>query len=205
MRVAIASDLHGHLPPIESCALLLIAGDICPTLGKDPIQQRVWLDNEFRRWLNELPVEQVIATWGNHDFIGELPHLVPDLPWRILHDQLYEFQGLKCYASAWTRWFGGWAFNLEEEDLTRKFKKIPDDVDILITHSPPFKVGDMAPRDFGYEHVGSPQLYEKIVEIQPKIACWGHIHESRGEYRIGKTECFNAATYGRYSPYYVEI
>ncbi len=42
-----------------------------------------------------------------------------------------------------------------------------------------------------YEHVGSTAVRTIIERYQPLVAVHGHIHESSGKDKIGKTECFN--------------
>ena len=66
VTVCATADLHGWLPPISPCDLLLIAGDICP-----PTDQRHWLDTNFRTWLVDSPARHVVATWGNNDVVPE--------------------------------------------------------------------------------------------------------------------------------------
>jgi len=42
-----------------------------------------------------------------------------------------------------------------------------------------------------FEHVGSKAVRKVLEEFQPKLGLHGHIHESAGTSRIGKTTCVN--------------
>jgi len=179
MKICAIADLHGQLPAIPECDLLLIAGDICPVTNHGIAFQADWLATELRAWLSRLRMP-VVAIWGNHDFIGEhAPDLVPRLPWVLLHDSAVEIHGLKIYGSPWQPRFFDWAFNLDEPDLERKWELIPEGTDVLLLHGPPYGFGDWVGRG---EHTGSPSLRRRIFEIRPKLAVFGHIHEGRGEW-----------------------
>lgn len=174
-KIVAISDLHGNLPEIPACDILLIAGDICPNGSS----QQSWLDGPFRKWLEGIKGE-VFACAGNHDFIfQESPHSVPNLPWHYLEDESAEYMGLKIYGTPWQKRFGDWAFNLDESDLASRWDQIPDDTDILVTHGPPLYFGDLVERG---THEGSPSLLKRIVQISPKLVVFGHIHNGRGEY-----------------------
>jgi hypothetical protein len=89
MRICCLADLHGHLPDVPDCDLLLIAGYILPLKYECGMPASAeWLDIVFRRWMCDLEwVTRIIGVAGNHDFIFEKsPHLVPDLPWTYLKD-----------------------------------------------------------------------------------------------------------------------
>jgi Icc-related predicted phosphoesterase len=181
MRVCAISDLHGSLPDIPDCDLLLIAGDICPMSDHSLAFQTEWLDVVFRSWLQKLPMPTV-AVWGNHDWIGEqAPERVPQLPWILLQDSAVTFRGLKIYGSPWQPRFFDWAFNLDEPDLARQWARIPADADLLVLHGPPYGIGDFTRRGV---HVGSPSLRQRIFEIKPRLVVFGHIHEGRGQWQI---------------------
>jgi Icc-related predicted phosphoesterase len=75
---------------------------------------------------------------------------------------------------------------------------------IFNLHSPPYRIGiDEAPElkpDFAVVTVGgqpkmipvgSRAVRTLIEEVQPLAALHGHIHESRGVARIGRTTCIN--------------
>ena len=188
MKIVAISDLHGQLPKIPKCDLLLIAGDICPVINHDLNFQACWLDTNFRWWLKKIPAEKVVAIAGNHDRIfEESPQKVPSLPWIYLQDTQTEFKELKIWGSPWQPVFYWWAFNLYEKDLKEKWKLIPNNTDVLILHGPPYKYGDKALKGNNFENTGSPSLLEKIKEIKPKLVVFGHIHEGRGQWKLNNT------------------
>jgi Icc-related predicted phosphoesterase len=201
MKIVAIADQHGYFPKIEPCELLIIAGDICPWDDHSIFHQAHWLDTHFRWWLKEVEAEKIIGIWGNHDFIGEKPLLIPDLPWTLLEDSQIFYKDYKIWGSPHTLYYGGWAFNLYENDLEQKWSRIPEDTDILVCHSPPFGYGDLAIRDDKLEHVGSPSLMGRIKTVMPKLVVYGHIHRARGQWDLGSVLLANVSVDGnRHSP-----
>ena len=126
MRVVCLADLHGYLPEVPPCDVLLVAGDICPTGDERPETQRTWLHSTFARWLADVPAATVVGVAGNHDFVGETdPSALRDLDWHYLQDETIEIDGLSVYGSPWTSRFQEWAFMLTEEELSRCWEGIP--------------------------------------------------------------------------------
>lgn len=146
-------------------------------------------------WCEEIAARgtKIVAIAGNHDFVFQkAPDLVPKRPdvWTYLQDQELIWNGLKIYGTPWQPWFWDWAFNLPEEDLEAIWAKIPDDVDILLTHGPPRGCGDFV----GGEHVGSKSLRERILAIdRPILHVCGHIHLGHGSYKLGKALVLNTS------------
>ena len=66
-KICALSDLHGHLPKIEPCELVLIAGDI----QFDNAASTLWFLDEFTKWIDSLPCDEVIMIAGNHDKLIE--------------------------------------------------------------------------------------------------------------------------------------
>lgn len=71
-KICVLSDLHGHLPRIESCELVLLAGDIVPlNIQFDNAESTLWFLDEFTKWIDSLPCDEVIMIAGNHDKLIE--------------------------------------------------------------------------------------------------------------------------------------
>src|SRR5580692_9131276 len=121
MKICAISDLHGNLPSLPICDLLLIAGDVCPTWCHKPLNQLRWLVAEFEPWLRRQPVGETVLTPGNHDWIWEkMPDLVPSgLASLTLIDKGRVCGGLNVWATPWQLRFLDWAFNLDEPELAR--------------------------------------------------------------------------------------
>jgi Icc-related predicted phosphoesterase len=66
----------------------------------------------------------------------------------------------------------------DEEELAIKFSLIPEDVDILVTHSPPWETLD---KNVKGHPCGSMEL-ESYLDYFPKLKLhvFGHIHEAYG-------------------------
>jgi len=175
--VTCISDLHGHYPKLEGGDLLIIAGDLT---ARDEPHEYIY----FRNWLSLQDYRKKIVIAGNHDNNLELDYRFGSKPFLEIADYLCdsgtEFEGLKIWGSPHTKTFPGMnpkckAFTCDtEEELNEKWKLIPDDVDILITHSPAYGVLD---QNIKGEHCGSKSLLEAIQRIKPRLIVHGHLHE----------------------------
>jgi len=179
VRVAAISDLHGFLPEIPPCDVLLIAGDVCPLEDHGLDFQEEWLTGAFSEWLRGLAAVRVVGIAGNHDFVAEArPALMRGLPWTYLCDDTVEVGALRIHGSPWTPTFMNWAFMLDEADLDGVWAVIPSDVDVLLTHGPPFGHGDLAVHGL---HVGSRTLAARLPQLERlRLHAFGHIHEGWG-------------------------
>ncbi|RJQ27066.1 hypothetical protein C4577_01970 [Candidatus Parcubacteria bacterium] len=206
MKILAISDLHGNLPKLPACDLLLIAGDICPGPYHPEIVAAVkhadWLHNDFRRWLNNCECKQAVGIGGNHDVLFEGKMLIKSLqlPWVYLQDEGYEFEGLNVWGCPWSvppvvnggKWTFEWTFACDNEDDARiKFNSIPHDTDILITHCPPYSVCDLTRN--GKRHVGSMSLLSTVERLNLKLHVFGHIHEGFGQMKIKNTTFANVS------------
>ncbi len=96
---------------------------------------------------------------------------------------------------------------LEEvlEELISKVKKLSDSIFSL--HAPPYDTPiDLAPLldntlkpvlaggELVMTHVGSMAVRKSIEKYQPLLGLHGHIHESKGVVKIGRTLCLNAGS-----------
>jgi Icc-related predicted phosphoesterase len=200
MIVYATSDLHGHLPEIPECDLLLIAGDICPDffqgsrrfgmIDKGEQRQRHWLDTDFREWLDKIPAKDVVAIAGNHDFIMEHKFLIPKgLRWHYLEDSEVTIGGLRIWGTPWVPNLSSWAFYQSDRGLAMRAELIPTGLDILIAHGPPYGVADTV---HGM-HVGETAMSRELIRIKPGVLVCGHIHEGFGEYSLDNVRVLNVA------------
>jgi len=177
------SDVHGCFEDlsIPECDILLIAGDVSK-YGKNIYKDSNWLSLYFNRWLKEQPAKHIVMTPGNHDVIFDYAlKTVPKLNCHVLIDEMIEIEGIKIYGSPWSLEFYNWGFNLSEEKLSLVWDKIPEGLDFLLLHGPPFGIMDMTCNP-GYpsKRIGSKSLIKKIKEVRPKYVVFGHNHGEPG-------------------------
>lgn len=215
MKIIAISDIHGYLPELEPCDVVCICGDIIPLeMQRDIFQSWWWFNNPFREWTESLECEKVILIGGNHDFFldGEEPFESGKIVY--LKDSGYTHNEIKFWGSPWITGLPRWAFNLSERDQEKEFEKIPTGIHVLLTHTPPFDVEDIARVDW---RQGNPVDYgskalTKILKIkEPVYALAGHIHSGNHKpIKFGKTTLYNVSlkdeTYEvNYKPLIIEL
>ena len=75
-------------------------------------------------------------------------------------------------------------------DRRKHWARIPEGVDILITHGPPLGILDHSRGSERRE--GCPELLEAVLEAKPRLHVFGHIHAGYGTLRTPKTIFVNA-------------
>jgi Icc-related predicted phosphoesterase len=184
MKICFISDTHGSHKGLRN---LPEADVICHTGDYSPRGTHGCL-NDFLRWFSSLDQYKYrIFISGNHDIFAEdSPDVTLSMiPSNVfyLFDSSIVLDGFKFYGTPWQPIFLDWAFNLSESDLTEKWKLIPSDTDILLTHCPPKNVLDFAPSWYEKpaQHCGSSSLLAKVKTLKPIVHAFGHIHEGYGE------------------------
>lgn len=187
MRVVAVADTHGEHARVE-----VPDGDVFVHAGD--LTQRGTLPQlkQVAEWMRSLPHRHKVFIAGNHDFAFERQPkdaraLFEGLTY--LEDEAVTLDGVRFYGSPWQPWFHSWAFNLRRgPDIDRVWQRIPAGVDVLITHGPPHGYGDKV---WSGERVGCEDLLRHLARVEPKLFLCGHIHEDRGEWRVGKTRVVN--------------
>lgn len=174
----VGSDLHGNLPPLPRCDLLCLVGDIFPWQEHGLRYQKKWQEEVFLPWLHYQPAGEKIIVAGNHDFLWQREK--PQGNFHYLEDTGVSLSGWNFWGTPWTPPQPGeaprWAFRLPEEELEKKFHKVPDDTDVLLSHGPPWGLLDWT----GGRHAGSEAMLRCLDRVGPAAFFCGHIHESSG-------------------------
>lgn len=228
MKLAAISDLHGVLPNIEECDLLLIAGDIIPlNIQNNHTKGLLWFLEDFTNWINSLPCKQVVMVAGNHDKLLERASFVAHAVEDKTNDKLVYLNGTtydyideynfhyKIYGSPFCHRFGSWAFMESESWLEGYYSNIPSDTHIILSHDTPM-LGDLdllPPSQWNPQatHAGGLALANAIKRIDPRYVFCGHLHTCKDKYfKINNTELYNVSILNNeykevYEPLYLEI
>lgn len=152
----------------------------------------------FNEWLKTLPHKHKFIVPGNHDwvFFDHEATARDTLTEAIcLIDESIEIESLKIYGTPWMPKFYDWAFMKSEKDLIPIYEKIPNNLDILITHTPPYDILDKNMRG---HPCGSQSLHDAVMKKAPRAHIFGHIHESSGIMKLKNTTFYNAAVLNDY-------
>lgn len=170
---------HGFLKVPEGIDMVIFSGD-CSN-PRDPYTNEQEVRN-FIEWFDNLEIQHKIFVAGNHDTSIERGLITEEnfhqCCIHYLENTSVEIEGLKIFGSPLTPTFGNWAFMKPSFKLERVWKNIiDDDVDIVITHGPPKTVLDLSEnRQRQLEFCGDKSLLNRIKEVNPKLHCFGHIH-----------------------------
>lgn len=198
MKLIFLSDTHGYHRSMEVPAgdMIFCCGDFCGHgTGLGEVE-------DFASWFGGLPCRFKVLVAGNHDFVLEHPGTVKRAE-RVLREANIEYLcddglealGLKIWGSPVQPRFCNMAFNRRRgEEIARHWAKIPNGVDILITHGPPAGRLDAV---HGGENVGCADLLSAVARARPRIHAFGHIHEGAGRSEENGTVFLNASILDR--------
>jgi predicted phosphodiesterase len=186
MKLVIISDTHCHQLPVPDGDVLIHCGDHTYE-GKDGESKRA-MD-----WLNSLPHKHKLFIAGNHEVGWQNPvqrrYILAHAPnCTYLHNSGVEIDGVKFWGSPYQPDYYNWAFQLPRgKPLRDHWATIPNDTDVLITHGPPAYILDSD------DHFGDTDLLDRVMELKPKIHCFGHAHTGYGTMEKNGIKFINAA------------
>lgn len=208
MRLVTLSDTHNRLSEV-----VVPDGDILIHCGDATLYGSVEELVRFNAELRQLRARfhHILFVPGNHDVLfqtdfGLAASIVGAA--KVLHKDYFVIRGISFYGCASVPVINhNWAFEESAISLRDIWKKMPDEIDVLITHGPPYLILDKTYRS---SHVGDVALRDRIQEIKPKVHVFGHIHESYGVLETDDTLYVNTSIMNRdykiaYRPIVVDV
>lgn len=203
IRIVCISDTHNHAPgegfTLPKGDVLIHAGDLTNQGSRSELQKTA-------RWLAETDFAAKIIVAGNHDLsldpnyrlkhkegwtvrpedVEECRALIEGIPGvTYLRHESAEIERPNLGVSF--RVFGSpfseeslkqnWAFQYPRDDAEALWSKVPNDIDVLITHTPPAGHVDASKH---WHEGGCPSLTRAIRRVRPVLHVCGHHHEGRG-------------------------
>ena len=167
MKILHLSDTHGchhRLRNLPEADILVHSGDFTMTGTESEAL-------DFLNWLCDLPYKHKIFICGNHDdclYDANIDGLDNNV--HYLRNSSVEIDGVKFYGVP--MFMNDCAYGRQ----IRNYAEIPEDTDVLITHSPAYGILD---EDDNVRY-GSEELLERIMMIRPKYHLFGHVHARHG-------------------------
>jgi Icc-related predicted phosphoesterase len=149
--------------------------------------------DELDEWFGRQEFDRILYVGGNHDFAIENRVRMGDQVFRnavFLQDQSLHHGGIKFYGAPWVPELSQWAFYLPPEEMRKRWELIPEDTDVLITHTPPLNILD---HNRSGKACGCPDLRKRITDLRLRFHCFGHVHASAGTLNLIRTTYINAS------------
>ena len=174
MKILHISDTHSkhQLLNLPEADILVHSGDFTFAGADDEA-------SDFVNWLGNLPYKHIIFIAGNHDNCMYDVESIIGLPKHIhyLRNSSVMIEGKLFYGVPM------FMEDVMNGSYESKFAKIPSDVDVLITHQPPYGILDGGDYHGKPYHYGNKELLNNIIDVKPKIHLSGQDHN---EYGISK-------------------
>lgn len=175
------SDTHGNhrrLRVPEDADIVICAGDAV----EDDLKGVEY--DDFISWFGVLPAKWKLFVPGNHELSFDLDQ-ANDIIRKfeaagitVLQDAVEDCDGLIIGSISGNA-------RIADED-------IPNDLDILVTHYPPYGILD--------EDIGSPEILNFVLKAKPMWHLFGHIHATEGQqFQLGSTTCQNISVFNAIS------
>ncbi|CAB3397617.1 unnamed protein product [Caenorhabditis bovis] len=206
LKVVCISDTHEQLGKVEEIPdgdVLIHAGDFTNNGNRDELIK-------FNEQMANLPHKYKLVVAGNHELgfdenerkeqrnpqdVGVGTERGYELLTNVTYLQNKEIviDGVKFYGSSYHPLMGFPFYRTRATELAECWKLVPNDTDVLITHTPPLGYLDQ----FGDERWGCKDLLYVVERIKPRFHVFGHVHERHGTMTNNHTTFINAAQCSR--------
>lgn len=155
LQISDTHNRHNELTYLPDADVIIHCGDFTEQGTEEEVLN-------FLNWFIELPYKHKIFITGNHDLCLWDAEGIEDLPENVhfLQDRGCEIEEIN---------FFGLAYKHPEE-------RIPNGIDVLITHEPPVMILD----ESSGTHWGNALLLNRVLEVKPKYHLFGHAHDAFG-------------------------
>ena len=180
MKIVHISDTHGchhQLRNLPEADVAVHSGDFTMNGSEEEAL-------DFMNWFCDLPYKHKIFICGNHDdclYGANIEGLDSNV--HFICNSGVEIEGIKFYGIPM------FLSDCVTERQNQNYANIPNDTDVLITHSPAYGILDF---DDGINY-GSEELIEKISTLNLKAHLFGHIHAQHGIITLSHTIYSNGA------------
>ena len=204
MKFVMFSDTHGNYVDLPDGDCLIYAGDW--SSGRGTLVET----HKFIEYMGSQPHPIKVAVPGNHDFPADTHAVIVRNLFEkngiayLINERTYasdidfparkiQIWGSPYHPKIWGK------FELERGDLQAIWSLVPEDIEILVTHGPPYGILDHTDEKHGNTNVGDNSLNEFYLKHKmkgtkaPIVHVFGHIHEGYGQSRIGNTRFINAS------------
>ncbi len=169
---------HGQLVIPDGIDMVIHSGDA--SNWKDPFRNESEL-RAFIDWFATLPIPHKVFVPGNHDTSLEkgliTRELIESRGIHLLLSEEKEINGLRVWGSPFTPRYGDWSYMKDRGTINRLWDLIPDGIDVLVTHGPPYSILDATiRRDHEHDLCGDSALFKAVSRVSPRLMCFGHIH-----------------------------
>lgn len=173
------SDTHGmhrEMHSLPYADIIVHSGDFC----REGTEGEVI---DFIEWFDSLEYNHKIFVAGNHDDylhnaqIDGLPENIHYLYYSALNIEGINFYGIPMFSA-----------DIISQKYQKQILEIPNNIDVLITHQPPFGILDKTTN----KHYGDIDILNQVCAIKPKFHLFGHVHNNNGIIS-GSTTFINSA------------
>lgn len=187
MRIVAISDTHNQHKKIKLPYgdILIHSGDFSNMGYKHEIES-------FANWFSKQIHPIKILVYGNHEVSTDKEFY--NKRWREFHNKkivldkdfwdrrniivlcgdYIDINGIKIWGHPLMPWnHNDWAWSRSVVETNKILSNIPKDIDIIITHSPPYGILDNA---LDGSNIGNKELIKYIKKIKPLICIFGHVH-----------------------------
>jgi Icc-related predicted phosphoesterase len=179
MKILPISDIHNDFSIFKYITTKITQDYDVLTISGDIFEGRNTKPLEFIQVIEDLQKQiqkPIVMIQGNHDYWN---HTIFDdsKDIHVLHNSGIEIDGVKFWGSPYTPRFFNWNFMLDDRSTGMDeifINDMPSDVDVLLSHGPPFGLCDKV-RDRG-EPLGSVSLLDGLYTNKPRYVFCGHIH-----------------------------